>query len=139
MVSVVRNGDDSTSTLGDRYSDARKSFEAARTIWERELGPESRSLADALTGIGISHLAEGNPTSALAPLERALTIRQTAEPDPTKRADTEFNLARALWASHRDRPRARVLAERAKDGYARATARPKLIEVDQWLRERDAS
>jgi serine/threonine protein kinase/tetratricopeptide (TPR) repeat protein len=124
--------------IGRPY-EARKSFEAARNIWERELGPESRSLASALTGIGISQIAEGDASSAVVSLERALRIREITERDQTKKAETDFNLARALWESNKDRARARALAARAKQEYVQAALKPKVIEVDQWLRARDAS
>jgi tetratricopeptide (TPR) repeat protein len=122
-----------------RYSDARRSFERARLIWERELGPENRSLAYALTGIGISNLAEGPPASAIPPLERAFRIRETQETDPAKRAETSFALARALWDSDGDRRRAHVLAEGARAGYARATSKKKMTEVESWLRAHRSS
>jgi serine/threonine-protein kinase len=125
-----------------RHRDARQSFERARAIWERELGHNSLSLSYALTGIGISHLAEGNPTSALVPLERAFKIREAEEKDPAKRSETRFALARALWESRRDRNRARMLAEQARADYLKsstANAKEKLADIDGWLRTRGAT
>ena len=87
-------------------------------IWERELGLDDRNLAYALTGIGITYLAEDDPSSALAPLERAYKIREAHEVDPAQRADTRFALARSLWEANRDRVRARTLAEQAREAYA---------------------
>ena len=120
-------------------SDALASFERARVIWERELGLDDRNLAFALTGIGATYLAEGDAASALAPLERAFKIREAHEVDPARRADTRFALARSLWETNRDRVRARALAEQAKEGYATSAAKPKVAEVDSWLRARGAS
>jgi eukaryotic-like serine/threonine-protein kinase len=116
-----------------RAREARGSFEKARIIWERELGLDNRDLAYALTGIGVSYLAEGDPVSAVTPLERAFKIREAKESDPSQRAATRFALARALWESGRDRPRARTLATEARDGYAKAAIKAKLAEVDGWL------
>ena len=42
-------------------------------------------------------------------------------------------LARALWESGRDRPRARTLAEEAHESYAKAEIKTKVAEVDSWL------
>ena len=68
-------------------------------------------------------------------MERALKIRETRDPDLSKRSETQFALARALWESNRDRPRARTLAEQAKAGYSKApSTKAKLAEVEGWLR-----
>ena len=122
-----------------RPAEARQSFERAALIWERELGPRNRSLADALTGVGITYLAEGNLAAALEPLERAGRIRAEAETDPSKRAETNFALARALWDLNRDRKQARTLASQAKDDYAKTLSKAKLVEVENWLRKHGAS
>jgi tetratricopeptide (TPR) repeat protein len=119
-----------------RQREARQAFERARVIWERELGLEDRNLAYALTGIGVAYLAENDPGSALEPLERAYKIREAHEIDPSRRAETRFALARALWEANRDRVRARALAEQAKEGYAKSVVKPKLAEVESWLRTR---
>jgi serine/threonine protein kinase len=116
-----------------RAREARSSFEKARIIWERELGLDNPDLAYALTGIGVSYLAEGDAISAITPLERAFKIREAKESDPSQRAETCFALARALWESGRDRPRARALAGAAREGYAKAALAAKLAEIDSWL------
>jgi tetratricopeptide (TPR) repeat protein len=118
-----------------RPVEARTSFEEARSIWEREVGQDTPSLGYALTGIGSSYLLEGNPSSALVPLERAFKIRRGQEADPTKRAETSFALARALWESRRDRGRARALAQEAKDDYDRAQLADKAVSVQEWLHQ----
>jgi serine/threonine protein kinase len=133
LATQLSNRGEILNALG-RYRDARASFEQARIVWERELGLDSRNLAFALTGIGASYIAEGDPTSAIVPLERAFKIREERETDPARRAETRFALARALWEAGRDRGRARLLAEAARDTYAKAVAKPKLVEVESWLR-----
>jgi len=133
----LSDGGEILNGLG-RYREARLSFERARVIWERELGPESRNLAYALTGIGVSFLAEGKATEALVPLERAMKIREAQEPEPSRRAETQFALANALWESGRARARARTFADEAKQNYAKSSAKDKVIEVDNWLKTHDA-
>ncbi len=137
LATQLSNRGEILNALG-RYRDARGSFEKARIIWERELGLDNRNLAYALTGIGISYIAEGDATSAILPLERAFKIREEHENDPARRAETRFALARGLWEAGRDRPRARILAEQARDGYAKAVVKPKLAEVESWLRAHGA-
>ena len=132
LATQLMNRGEILNALG-RYRDGRASFERARIIWERELGLDNRDLAYALTGIGVSYLAEADPSSAIVPLERAFKIREAQETDPSRRAETRFALARALWESRRDRGRARVLAEEAREGYAKAAVKAKLAEGDSWL------
>jgi serine/threonine protein kinase/tetratricopeptide (TPR) repeat protein len=129
----LSNRGEMLNSLG-RYREARQSFDRARVIWERELGPEDKNLGYALTGIGISYLGEEDAAHALVPLMRALKIRETAEKDPSKVAETRFALARALWESNRDRSRARFLAEEAQTTYTKAVDQKKLAEVHEWLR-----
>jgi serine/threonine protein kinase/tetratricopeptide (TPR) repeat protein len=117
-----------------RYQDARESFERAGAILE-ELGNENLGLSYALTGIGLGYVAEGSPAKALAPLERAFKIREAQEPEPSRRAETAFALARALWDAKRDRARARDLAENAKALYSKVAANSKALEVENWLRQ----
>ncbi len=138
LATQLSNRGEILNALG-RDRDARASFEKALIIWERELGLDNRNLAYALTGIGVSYIAEGDPGSAIVPLERAFKIREAHETDPSRRAETRFALARALWEAGRDRARARLLAQQARDSYAQAVAKPKLAEVESWLRGHGAS
>jgi tetratricopeptide (TPR) repeat protein len=119
-----------------RYREARRSFEGARIIWERELGLDNRYLAYVLTGIGESYLAERDALSAVEPLERAFKIREAKETEPGRRGETRFALARALWDSERDRPRAQNLAEGAREAYSQAGDKAKLADIDAWLAPR---
>jgi eukaryotic-like serine/threonine-protein kinase len=134
LASQLNNRGEVLNALG-RAREARQSFERARSIWERELGPDSRLLAYGLTGIGISYLAEGNPASALVPLNQAMRIRDAQETDQFKRAETAFALARALWESNRDRSRAVALAEQAKEAYTKVGSKRAQSEVAVWLRD----
>ena len=78
---------------------------------------------------------KGMLDARIAPLEGAQKIRQAKEPDPSKRAETSFALARAIWAAGHDRGRARVLAESAKVDFTRAGIREKELTVERWLRD----
>jgi eukaryotic-like serine/threonine-protein kinase len=99
---------------------ARADFERALSIWKEELPPQHLYNSYALTGIGLASIADGQRVSeAIAPLERALKIRDDAAAVPEMRAETMFALARALWQAGadpvRDRARALRLAEGARD------------------------
>jgi Tfp pilus assembly protein PilF len=119
-----------------RHPEARRVFEQAKQIWERELGRENRGVADSLTGVGISYLGDGDAGNAIDVLERARQIRTTRETNPAKRAEASFALARALWVSNRDRARARQLADEAKTSYQAAGEELKATEVANWLGSR---
>ena len=105
------------------------------------MGPDHPDLAYPLTGLGQSLLGLTKPADALPLLERALTLRTTHEIDPALLAKTRFALARALWTTPatqgRDRPRARTLAEQARDAYAALgdATKTELAEVQTWLAE----
>jgi len=122
----------------DRQREARAAYEGARAIWERELAADNNYVVYALTGIGQTFLAEGEPNKALLPLERAFKIVQTDAPNSLHRAETVFALARALWSTRRDRGRAMALAEEARATYAKAPAnKDELAEIEDWLRRVD--
>ena len=74
---------------------------------------------DALSGLGQAHLGLGQHLLARERLERALKLAETHEGDRVTLADVRLELAEALWHAAADRPRARVLAREARDGYLR--------------------
>ena len=138
LATQLNNRGEILNALG-RSRDARTSFEKARIVWERELGLDNPNLAYALTGIGTSYLSEGDTSNAIVPLERAFKIREAHETDPSRRAETRFALARALWESGRDHLRARSLAEQARVSYVEAQLKTNVAEVDSWLHLHGAS
>ena len=92
---------------------------------------DDRNLGYALTGIGLSYLAEGTSTSALVPLERAFKIREAQETDPSHRAETRFALARALWSRPAERQRALALSRSARGDCG--DDKKAAAEIDAWL------
>ena len=126
----------------NRLPEALAAFQEALARHESLLGPRHLYLAYPLTGIGVIHWKSGQADRALAPLERALAIREASEPDLTQRAETRFALARALWdaapdhgqSRDRDRARARRLATAALGEYQRPPSNDKQArEVTTWL------
>lgn len=103
-------------------------FRAALAVSEKALGPDAADLAFFLAGIGTAQLDRKRPAEAVAPLERALALSRN-EGNPMSVAEIEFTLARALWASKRDRPRALALARAALPPYQQ-TGDP---TVERWL------
>jgi len=112
----ISNRGEILNALG-RYDEARALFNSALAVWNKELAPDHSYFGDSYNGIGRSYLGQDAPESALAPLERALAIREKSGSEPSQIGETRFLLARALWDSGRDRARARTLAEAAKAAY----------------------
>jgi len=130
---ILSNRGEYLVALG-RHDEAIAAFRGALDRWEPQLGPEHPFLAHPLTGLGLAHLAAGRPGDALAPLERALQLREAREPDPNMVAETRFALAKALASAGTDRARARRLAEQARDTYLRDKTRASsATEVSTWL------
>jgi tetratricopeptide (TPR) repeat protein len=118
----------------NRPEQALSRFHSSVTILEKALGPKHPALADPLLGIGRVELGRDGATSAKAPLERALAIREAESGDGVELADVRVALAQALWPTG-DHERARNLATQAHATYAKAgpSKRKPLAEVTAWL------
>jgi serine/threonine-protein kinase len=141
VATFLSNQAETLDHLG-RHEQARAGYHRALVIEERGYGADSTNLAYPLTGLGLSYLADHLPAAAVPPLERAHRIRSAHESDPRLFAETEFALARALWDSGGDRPRAVHLAETAEKLYgdksrpaapAVERAAERAAEIDRWL------
>jgi serine/threonine protein kinase/tetratricopeptide (TPR) repeat protein len=118
-----------------RWAEACGYFERSLAIEERELGPEHPDLAYALSGLGECRLELGQVEPARAALERALVLRDKNEVLPDERGLTRFALAKVLWATPAERPRARSLAKKARADFVAATSGPPgmVAKIDGWL------
>jgi tetratricopeptide (TPR) repeat protein len=122
-----------------RFEEALAEDRAAAEVIQRAVGDGTRPLAWALTGIGEDLLALGRAPEAIAPLERALAVREGAPVVPAELGASRFALARALWEGGGDRARAVSLAVGARSALAPLAARHggwiqrSLDEVDRWL------
>jgi serine/threonine-protein kinase len=101
--------------LGD-FAGALEADQRALTIMESQRRPDEYPLSCPLLGIGQDLLGLGRPAEALAPLERALTLRR-AHVIPPELGDVELALAQALKALGKDRERARQLGHDALEHY----------------------
>jgi eukaryotic-like serine/threonine-protein kinase len=116
-----------------RDGEARQHLERAVAIYEKTLPSDAVDLAEPLLRLGQLELAEGRPREAVRRLERALPLRQK-DRDPTEMlADIELELARALGSVRHGDPRARALAERARDQWAAAGERTRAQSASAWL------
>lgn len=87
------------------------------------MGPEATLLVEPLRELGRSLVGAGRAAEALVPLERALAISAQQPLPQTELAQLHFALAQTLVGLGRERPRARMLAERALGAWRDAAAR----------------
>jgi eukaryotic-like serine/threonine-protein kinase len=131
-VGYVQNNRGEVLLALKRYSEAEEAFRHARRILEKLAGA-NQAVAYPLAGLGQARLGLGDSSGAVDYFEQALRLGEAKEKDPAVLADTRFGLARALWQTGRDRPRARTLAVSARDGYTTPDTRKSRDEVDAWL------
>ncbi|HVU49299.1 MAG TPA: serine/threonine-protein kinase [Polyangia bacterium] len=128
---VSSNMGEVLNSLG-RHAEARAACQAALDIWQRA-GADPSFQAYALTGLGRAALGEHRPAAAIAPLERALAIREERHAPPELLGETRFALARALWSREAERRRALALARAAR--AERVAAAAPVTDIDAWLRD----
>lgn len=119
----------------DQASQARVHHQQALAVWEATRGTDHPDIAYALTSLGRLDVSAGNPQEAVQRLERALKLRGGRGLDPQLLAHTQFALAQALHATGRDQPRARELATKARDTFAKGKSPDptRAAEIDHWL------
>jgi len=125
---------ESLEALG-RHADAERDLRDASDRWSSWLGPSHEYVAYALTALGKTLLSEQRAVEATAALERALRIREHADPNQDEVAETRFALARARWATDpRHQAVSRKLALLARDTYRKLPNGQKAAaEIDVWL------
>jgi tetratricopeptide (TPR) repeat protein len=126
------NRGDALRSLG-RFPEARTSFESGIRILTGEYGAAHPAMGEALIGVGTILLAEGEVTRAVSVLEQALGVLANYNGFATSRAGAQAALARALWDTHGDRRRARLLAESALAAYVSQGRANKAEVVRAWL------
>jgi tetratricopeptide (TPR) repeat protein len=108
----------------------------SREIWERIPGAPPLQLARTLVAIGQATQNLGHPEDAIEPLNKAVLLHQQGPAPELEMAEGRFELARALWAVGKDRPRARQLAAQAwaffKD--AKDVDAAQRAEMAAWLK-----
>ncbi len=116
-----------------RFAEAEADFLDAT----RALEPDSSAhvhLADILTELGKTLVAEHKYQEAATILERAVHLREQDPGSPIDRAEVQFALARAHWALNRARPRAVQMAMAARDIYhPLPDCRSRTDEINAWL------
>ncbi|HYH96692.1 serine/threonine-protein kinase [Hyalangium sp.] len=113
----------------------------ALEVREQSLGAEHPRVAQTLALLGEALVQGGQLREAREPLERVVMLSTRVELAPPDLARARFALARVLWPSHGERPRALSLAREAQATYARSAPAyaPRAREVQSWLSAHDPS
>jgi tetratricopeptide (TPR) repeat protein len=113
----------------------------ALELREQALGAEHPRVAQTLGMLGEALVEGGQLREAREPLERAVTLSTRVELPPHDVGRARFALARVLWRSQGERPRALSLAREAQAAYARSAPfyAPRAREVQSWLSAHDPS
>ena len=114
-----------------KYEEAEREFRQVLALRQRILEPGSPELAVTQTALGKLLLETRQYSEAILTLEQALQIRNSNKVARSLRGETSFALARALWASRKDRTRALSLARQALADFDTA----KLDTVDKQRAE----
>jgi eukaryotic-like serine/threonine-protein kinase len=123
-----------TLELLGRHAEAERDLRSAVELSAVWVGADHPWTAYPLTALGKTLIAERRPREAASILERALRIREHAEPNADLVAETRFGLARARWEIDQDRAGAWSMAEAARDAYRKLPEQTKHVaEIDAWL------
>lgn len=132
------------ATLGAEPSPAppqttTASVTASVTVAAEDVRAQLAASAASLLGLAQDALARGDEESAREHARLALAIDEALASSPDELARARFVLAQALWNEPAQRPRARALAQQARESFALlgepgASAR---AEVEAWLATRE--
>jgi tetratricopeptide (TPR) repeat protein/predicted Ser/Thr protein kinase len=118
--------------LSGQLPEARAYLDRALTLASAKLGDDTMHTAQIHIVDAELHLLSGDRSAAIAAAERGLALGAAAE-RPELGAELRFVLARALWSARGERPRARQLAEAARDFFRGPTSPLPCHEVEAWL------
>ena len=150
-VEILRqNGDPDSQTLAmahghegrallalGRPGEAVAAFAESVRIFRANRAWQGPDFAEQLQGLGEAEIAQGRPADAIAALEESVKMWEKAQHRPGQLADARFALARALWESSRDRPRALSLAQAARVDLASLATAARERVVAGWLTDHD--
>jgi tetratricopeptide (TPR) repeat protein len=120
----------------ERWGEAEAEYRLALAGRAAALSADHPEVAATRLGLAGVLAAQGRQADARALLEESWSASlRGAIPEP-QRAEAAFELAKLLWAMGDDRPRARSLAERARDAYRDAGDEDAALRVGTWLDER---
>jgi tetratricopeptide (TPR) repeat protein len=120
-----------------RFEDSEKDLRSSVALATELYGPEHMLLADPLTELGRTLVAEGKYREAVPVLTSAVRLLERMNLSSPTLADARFPLAQARWALGDDRPAARALAVTALDTYKTLPGYKRWADkVEAWLADK---
>jgi eukaryotic-like serine/threonine-protein kinase len=120
--------------LRGRHAEAEQDLRDAIARWTSLLGPDHPLIGHGLTALGKSLIELERAGEAIPLLERAVRVRERAEPLKEFVAESRFALARARWRAGRQDEETRGLAVAARDTYRASSEHAReAAEADAWL------
>jgi len=122
--------------MADRCAEASDAYQHAFDIWHAAYGDDHPIMSYPLLGRGMCLTRTGRAAEAVPLVERSLALRRDSEQAESLVAESQYELALALWAADQDRPRALQLMAQARDGYAASgpTFENETAAAAAWLR-----
>jgi len=120
----------------ERFDEAEAFYRRSLAIREHALGAEHPGLYNSLMSLAILEFDQHRLDDARAHAERATSVIQHGQGfPPSMLADARFLLARTLWPDPASRPRARALAQQARETWTAAgpDSAEDLASVERWL------
>ena len=116
-----------------KWAPAREQLDSALTLLRAAFGPEHPDVIDAIEDLARVDIESGHPDRSIAPLERALVVRDRTPGDPYRAAFCRFELARALHRSGHPADRVRPIVEAAWRGFQAAGDTATASDMKRWL------
>ncbi len=136
-VAAARANLGSTLRGQGKLADAETMIRGALAIWEKALSPKHPNVAFGWQGLGSVLMDQGRFADAAEAFAKAHEIRDAGEVAPTLRAESTVSLARALWQTPAERPRARKLRDAALAALTAAgpAGEEDRRELERWIAE----
>jgi tetratricopeptide (TPR) repeat protein len=135
LVVVTDNELGEAHRLLGHTTEANTFLNEASTITASLIGVDPQWVAATLTVRAKMAIDRKNPVKALALAERALALLEAGQATIYALADARFVVARALRARRNEPDRARLLAEQARDGFAKLGDQKRLNAATALLEE----
>ena len=119
------------------YDEARRHLERALRVQRAALDEDHPSISYTLLNLAKVAMIQEDFDAARVHAERAVPIFERSGIAPEMLASARFMLARALWPDRSERPRARELAQQARDALTQIEHGSKfgLAGMEAWLAE----
>jgi tetratricopeptide (TPR) repeat protein len=115
------------------YQAALDMFTRVGAILEKRIGADHPARADDLAGVALAWIGLGKPAQAIEPFTRAVALSEQGGGDPVTTASIRAGLARALYASGKDKRGGAAMGRAARVILLEAGETSAVADIDSWL------